>query len=55
MLEDTIAETQGAFVVGRQILDIVLVANELVEEYRKNGRAGFVLKIDFEKAYDFVE
>ena len=37
------------FVAGRQILDIVLVANELVKEYRKAGRAGIVLKIDFEK------
>ena len=52
VLEDTIVETQGAFVAGRQILDVVLVANELVEEYRKDGRAEFVFKIDFEKAYD---
>ena len=55
VLEDTIAETQGAFVAGRQILDVVLVANELVEEYRKKGKSGFVFKIDFEKAYDYVE
>ena len=55
VLEDTIAETQGAFVAGRQILDVMLVANELVEEYRKTGKAGFVFKIDFEKAYDYVE
>ena len=55
VLEYTIAETQGAFVAGRQILDVVLVANELVEDYKKNGKTGLVLKIDFEKAYDFVE
>ena len=55
VLEDTIAETQGAFVAGRQILDVVLVANELVEECRRKGKQGFVFKIDFEKAYDVVE
>ena len=55
MLADTVAETQGAFVAGRQILDVVLVANETVEEYRKLGRSGLVFKLDFEKAYDHVE
>ena len=40
---------------GRQILDVVLVANELVEDYRRNGKEGFVFKVDFEEAYDYVE
>ena len=53
MLADTIAKTQGAFVARRQILDVVLVANKIVEEYWKLGRTGVVFKIDFEKAYDF--
>ena len=55
VLPETIGESQGAFVAGRQILDTVLVANEVVEDYRKGGRSGVVFKIDFEKAYDFVE
>ena len=55
VLADTIGESHGAFVAGRQILDSVLVANEVVEEYQKEGRLGVVFKIDFEKAYDFVE
>ena len=55
VLADTIRESQGAFVAGRQILDTILVANEVVEEYRKEGRSGVVFKIDFEKAYDYVE
>ena len=54
VLADTIAETQGAFIVGREILDVVLVANEIVEEYRKVGKSGVVFKIDFKKAYDCV-
>ncbi|XP_062112533.1 secreted RxLR effector protein 78-like [Humulus lupulus] len=55
VLADTILEAQAAFVEGRQILDSVLVANEAVEEYRSKGRSGLVFKIDFEKAYDYVE
>ena len=54
VLVDTIVETQGAFVTGRHILDVVLGANEVVE-YRKAGKSVVVFKIDFEKAYDCVE
>lgn len=45
----------GAFVQGRQILVVVLVANEVVEECRKSGKVGLVFKADFEKAYDHVD
>ena len=34
VLDETISLCQGAFIKGRQILDLVLVANDLVEEYR---------------------
>lgn len=40
-----------AFVEGRQILDVVIVANEVVDE-RHFREKGVVFKIDFEKAYD---
>ena len=39
---------------GRQILDAVLIANEIVDEKRRTGEEGVVFKIDFEKAYDHV-
>ncbi|VVA31869.1 Hypothetical predicted protein, partial [Prunus dulcis] len=55
VLGNTISQSQGAFVQKRQILDAVLVANEVVEEVRKQNRKGLVFKIDFEKAYDHVE
>ncbi|RVX07847.1 Transposon TX1 uncharacterized 149 kDa protein [Vitis vinifera] len=54
VLHETIHSTQGAFVQGRQILNAVLIANEIVDERRRSGEEGVVFKIDFEKAYDHV-
>ncbi|RVX01637.1 Transposon TX1 uncharacterized 149 kDa protein [Vitis vinifera] len=54
VLHETIHSTQGAFVQGRQIMDAVLIANEIVDERRQSGEEGVVFKIDFEKAYDHV-
>ncbi|RVW91367.1 hypothetical protein CK203_035379 [Vitis vinifera] len=54
VLHETIHSTQGAFVQGRQILDAVLIANEIVDEKRRSGEEGVVFKIDFEKAYNHV-
>lgn len=53
-MRSIIGKAQGAFVEGRQILDGVLVANELIDSWKKGGRPGLVCKIDFEKAYDYV-
>ena len=55
VLDSTILKNQGAFVANRQILDVALVANEVVEDFRVTGKKGMVFKIDFEKAYDHVE
>ena len=54
VLHETIHSTQGAFVQGRQILNAVLIANEIVDEKRRSGGEGVVFKIDFEKAYNHV-
>ncbi|WJZ97297.1 hypothetical protein VitviT2T_015910 [Vitis vinifera] len=51
VLHETIHSTQGAFVQGRQILDVVLIANER----RRSGKEGVIFKIDFENAYDHVK
>ena len=55
VLQDTIYLTQGAFIQGRQILNVVLIANEVVDEKRRSREEGVVFKIDFEKAYDLVD
>ncbi|KAJ0550751.1 putative RNA-directed DNA polymerase [Helianthus annuus] len=48
-----ISETQTAFLKDRFILDGPLIINELYGWIKKTGRK-FLLKIDFEKAYDDV-
>ncbi|KAA0063413.1 hypothetical protein E5676_scaffold828G00450 [Cucumis melo var. makuwa] len=55
VMPSVIAETQSAFKGGRQILDPILVANEVVEEYQVIKKKGWILKLDLEKAFDRVD
>ncbi|XP_022008026.1 uncharacterized protein LOC110907340 [Helianthus annuus] len=54
IIGDIISESQSAFLKERFILDGPLVLNELISWVKKNGKQSFLLKIDFEKAYDNV-
>lgn len=49
-----ISDSQTAFVKNRQILDGILIANEVVDEARKNKKE-LMFKVDFEKAFDSVD
>ncbi|XP_058732569.1 uncharacterized protein LOC131604096 [Vicia villosa] len=48
------SKCQSAFVTGRQLLDGVLVANEVVDLTKREGIGCLLFKVDFEKAYDKV-
>ena len=50
-----ISKAQNAFVEGRQILDAVLVANEVLDSVLKGKEGTVMCKLDIEKAYDHVE
>jgi len=45
---------QSAFLEGRGLLESVLVANEVLEEYRRKKKSCVFFKVDYEKAYDSV-
>jgi hypothetical protein len=55
VLGPLIAETQSAFLKGRQLVDGVVVVNEVIDLAKKTGKECLILKVDFEKAYDSVE
>ncbi|KAK9071869.1 hypothetical protein SSX86_008299 [Deinandra increscens subsp. villosa] len=50
-----VSNNQSAFIPGRQIVDNVFIAQELMRNYhRKGGARRLAVKIDLQKAYDTV-
>ncbi|MFS7889004.1 putative RNA-directed DNA polymerase [Helianthus anomalus] len=54
VLGKLISDSQSAFLADRYILDGPLVVNEVLEWLKRRKKKAFLLKIDFEKAYDNV-
>lgn len=52
VLPSLISEEQFAFVGGRNIQDAILIANEVVDLWKKKRQKGILLKLDFQRAYD---
>ncbi|GKV14959.1 hypothetical protein SLEP1_g25757 [Rubroshorea leprosula] len=54
VMHKIIGEQQMSFIKGRQLVDGVVIANEVIDEAKKKRKKSFVFKVDFEKAYDKV-
>ena len=51
-LPEIIHFNQNAFVKGRTIFDEIRTIEDVIEHTKQNGLAGFLVAIDFEKAFD---
>lgn len=54
VLSLVIGENQHVFVEGKQIIDVVLVANDVVDDLVGINKEGILCKLDMEKIYDHV-
>ncbi|GKV23016.1 hypothetical protein SLEP1_g32806 [Rubroshorea leprosula] len=54
VLDRVIGEQQMAFIEGRQLMDGVVIANEIIDEAKRKKKESFLFKVDFEKAFDKV-
>ena len=50
-----VSSSQNAIVEGRQILDVVLITNKVVDSLLKSNECGVMCKLDIEKAYDHLK
>lgn len=49
-----VSKFQNVFIKGRQILDVTLIANEVINSMQRNNSSGVVCKLDIKKVFDHV-
>ena len=54
MMNKLVNLAQNVFVEGRQILNVSLIANEVIDSMLKKKEKGVLCKLDIEKAYDKI-
>ena len=54
VLDKVVYVDQNAFARGRQILDVLLIANEVIDFWHKRKEKGLICKLDIEKTYDSI-
>jgi len=52
MADKLIGPSQTAFILGRYIMEGVVILHETIHELHRKKKDGVILKLDFEKAYD---
>ena len=55
VLPSLISPFPSAFIPGRQMADSIVLAEEIVAAWHRDGTAGFMWKVDFAKAYDSID
>ena len=55
VLEEVIDCSQTGFLKGRSTLDSIATPQEVIQFAKQNKKLGFMLKLDFKKAYDTME
>ncbi|KAL4310177.1 hypothetical protein GQ457_01G054770 [Hibiscus cannabinus] len=54
-ISEVVGENQFAFTPGKQISDCSLIANEVLDDLKRNKKEAVVFKADFRKAYDTID
>lgn len=52
VIHSVVSEVQTAYIKGRQIIDGPLMVNEFISWASKKNERSFIMKVDFEKAFD---
>ena len=55
VLPNLIHPSQNAFVKGRSIFDAIRTIDDIVDYTKRNNWSGFMIAIDFEKAFDTLD
>ena len=55
VLSSLISPFQSAFIPGRQMANSIVLAEEIVAVWLRDGTTGFMWKVDFAKAYDSID
>ena len=54
LMRTIVSYLQNVFVKGRQILDVAMIAKDVIHSRLKNGLNHVICKLDLEKGYDYV-
>jgi len=54
MMDKLISSNQSTFIKGRMLVDGVVAVNEIIDVARKTKKECLIIKVDFEKAHDYV-